>query len=113
MVEKQNESLEANRQRIELLEAQLAQCQAELAATSESASSEKSQSPRERENMLKVIYAMAVGGYGLEPSKERSTLVPDIMNDLELAGLSLSDDTIRRYIKAACELLPEWQEASR
>lgn len=113
IVEKQNDALETYRQRIQLLESELAQCQADSASKSESAASEKSQSPRERGNMLKVIYAMAVGGYGFDASKERSTLVPDVVKDIALSGLSLSDDTVRRYIRAACELLPEWQEASR
>jgi hypothetical protein len=113
IVGERTELLERSIKITAFLKSDLAQCQAELAAKSESAASEKAQSPRERENMLKVIYAMAVGGYGFSPSKERSTLVPDIMKDLELAGLSLSDDTVRRYIKAACEHLPEWQHASR
>jgi hypothetical protein len=55
--------------------------------------------------MLKVIYAMAVRGFGIDPSDARSNLVPEILNDLELQGLSLSDDTVRRYIKPAIDLI--------
>jgi hypothetical protein len=113
VVEERSELLQNSLQTIELLKSKLTENQAELAAKSESVVPEKQQSPREREGMLKVIYAMAVEGYGYEPSSRRSNLVPEIIRDLELQGLSLSDDTVRRYIKEACDHLPEWKEDNR
>jgi hypothetical protein len=113
IVEERNDLLETSIQNCNALNSALEQCKAELASKSDRPLPEKPQSSREREGMLKVIYAMAVGGYGYVPTAGRSKLVPEILKDLELQGLSLSDDTVRRYITAACELLPEWREAAR
>ena len=71
----------------------------------------KPQSPVERDNMLKVILAMAMDVYGHDPAKARSTAVGDICSALDLVGLHLSDDTVRRYLDAAEERLPEWRES--
>ncbi len=60
---------------------------------------------RERESMLKLIIGMAVGGYGYDPTASRSNVVPDIVSDLEQHGVSLSDETVRRYLKEATGLL--------
>jgi hypothetical protein len=72
----------------------------------------KSLSSREREGMLKVIYAMAVRGYRYDPSASRGDAVPDILSDLSQEGLSLSDDTVRRYLKAAEGLREKWLDES-
>jgi hypothetical protein len=97
---------------IAILQSKLEESQAKLYAFAEAPAPapEKRQSTREREGMLKVIYSMAIGGYGYNPSDRRSKVIPDILKDIELQGLSVSDDTLRRYIKAACDLFPEWQE---
>jgi hypothetical protein len=70
----------------------------------------KAQSPIERQNMLKTIYAMAIKGYSYNPDDKRSTVVAEIVSDLSLVGLPVSGDTIRRYLKEARENLGEWQE---
>ncbi len=70
----------------------------------------KSQSPIERQNMLKVIYVMAIKGYGYKPDDKRSSAIAEIVSDLSLEGLQVSDDTIRRYLKEAREHLSEWQK---
>jgi hypothetical protein len=70
----------------------------------------KAQSPIERQNMLKTIYAMAIKGYSYNPDDKRSTVIAEIVSDLSLVGLPVSDDTIRRYLKEARENLGEWQE---
>lgn len=70
----------------------------------------KPQSMIERQNMLKAIYGMAVKGYSYKPDDKRSTVVTEIVGDLALIGLPISDDTIRRYLKEARENLGEWQE---
>jgi hypothetical protein len=72
----------------------------------------KQQSPIERQNMLKAIHVMAVKGYGYKPDDKRSTAVTDIVTDLSLEGLPVSDDTIRRYLKEAREKLSDWKEES-
>ena len=70
----------------------------------------KTQSLIERQNMLKAIFGMAVRGYSYNPADKRSKTVAEIVSDLELEGIPLSDDTIRRYLKEARDLLKEWQQ---
>lgn len=110
IAEERGKLLEASIQRIALLQSKLEESETKLRINPALPNPQKPQSAREREGMLKVIYAMAVGGYGFNKQQQKSTVVPDIVRDLELQGLLLSDDTVRRYIKAACELLPEWLE---
>ena len=72
---------------------------------------EKSQSSRERSNMLKVIYGMAsTGRYKFDPEKKRNDAVPRIKSDLELIGLRVSDDTIARYLKEGARSRGDWKE---
>lgn len=71
---------------------------------------EKTQSLIERQNMLKAIFGMAVRGYSYNPADKRSKTVSEIVSDLQLEGIPLSDDTIRRYLKEARDLLNEWQQ---
>ena len=72
--------------------------------------SSKNSSAVERENMLKVIYAMAVRGYKHNPAAARGDAVSKIVSDLSLEGLPLSDDTVRRYLKTAGEYHQNWLE---
>jgi hypothetical protein len=98
---------------IEAKQARIVQLEAELAAIREAPAASdptKTQSPIERQNMLKTIYTMAVKGYGYDPTQKRSTIVSEIVSDLDLAGLSLSEDTVRRYIKEASDNLDEWRD---
>jgi hypothetical protein len=67
---------------------------------------EKSLGTREQESLLKLVIGMAVAGYGYDPKAERSPQIPEIAGDLELAGISMSDDTVRKWLRAAAELLP-------
>ena len=62
---------------------------------------------RERDSMLKLIWAMACHGYGCKSGLKRSDTVQKLMSALALTGLQLSDDTVRRHLKAAEERLPE------
>jgi len=73
----------------------------------------KPQSPVERQNMLKVIFSMAVRGYGYKPEDKRSPVVTEIVGDTALQGIAVSDDTVRRYLNEARECLPEWRESSQ
>jgi len=106
------------RTRIEELEAELAAVQnahrefvqglkadhlAELIAA---AKSNQPLGARERETMLKIVIGMAVKGYSFDPRASRSDRINEIVRDVEKCGLSVSDDTVRRYLKEAAELLP-------
>jgi hypothetical protein len=99
-------AVSADRARIVELEAQLA----ELTAKADSGSSGTTVAPsvgtRERDSMLTLIIAMAVKGYGFNPAAKRSDSIKDIVSDIEKCGLSLSDDTVRRYLRDGVELLP-------
>jgi hypothetical protein len=66
---------------------------------------------RERHTALKLILGMALGGYGYDPQAQRSTIVTEIVGDLARRGISITDDTARKWLKeAAAEV--EWQPAS-
>jgi hypothetical protein len=98
---------------IEAIHLRIAELEGELAAvngappTPEPA---KPQSPIERQNMLKAIFGMAVRGYSYNPADNRSKTIAEIVSDLQIEGIPLSDDTIRRYLKEARDLLSEWQQ---
>lgn len=62
--------------------------------------------PRERESLLKLVIGMAIKGYGYDPKASRSPKVREIVDDLQALGLSLHDDTIRKYLNEAKDLLP-------
>ena len=104
----QSAEIQSNREKISQLEGELS----DLRAVPVAAEPTKPQSPVERQNMLKLIYGMAVRGFGYNPEDKRSTIVPELVGDLALEGLPLSDDTIRRYLKEARDHLPDWQERS-
>lgn len=108
IAEKRKNLLDASYLRIDELQAELAAIK-DAPPVSDPA---KPQSPIERQSMLKAIYAMAARGYGYDPTQKRSTIVSEIVTDLELTGLPLSEDTIRRYLKEALENLGEWKERS-
>jgi hypothetical protein len=74
---------------------------------------QKPQPAVQRDNMLKVIWAVAVDAYGHGPYLKRSKAVSDIRSALELRGLDPPDDTIRRYLAAARDRLRDWQDEGR
>lgn len=61
---------------------------------------------RERDTLLKLIIGMAVGGYGFKPQDARSKVPSEIASDVNKLGLSLTDDTVRKWLKAAKAQLP-------
>jgi hypothetical protein len=61
---------------------------------------------KERETLLKLVIGMAVGGYRYQPWEKRNEVIPDIVNDLQLTGVSLDPDTVRKWLKIASDLLP-------
>jgi hypothetical protein len=61
---------------------------------------------RERATAFKLIIGMAVGGYCYDPKAKRSVKVSEIVHDLDSAGVSLDDDTVRKWLREAADLLP-------
>ena len=67
---------------------------------------EKSLGARERETLLKIIIGMAKEQYDYDPNASKNLAAKQISDDLSLHCLSVSDDTIRKWLKQAAEYLP-------
>ena len=61
---------------------------------------------RERESMVKLVIGMAIGGYAYDPNASRNSSTGEIASDLLQIGLSLDEDTIRKYLAEGRQLLP-------
>lgn len=55
---------------------------------------------------MKLVIGMAIKGYGYDPKSGRSPFAKDVAGDLALIGLPLDEDTVRKYLAEAKELLP-------
>lgn len=60
---------------------------------------------RERESMLKLIIGLAYGGYGYVPNTKRTPTAAEISSDLAKLGLSLDQDTIRKFLREGGDLI--------
>jgi hypothetical protein len=64
--------------------------------------------PRVRDTLLKLLIGMAIEGYRFDPKAPRSEAPAEITNDVSKLGMSMTDDTVRRYLKEAAEtVLPK------
>jgi hypothetical protein len=53
---------------------------------------------------------MAIRGYKYNPKADRNLATKEIADDLELLGISLDVDTVRKWLKESTEELPsDWQ----
>lgn len=68
---------------------------------------EKELSTRECNSLLRLIIGMAVDGYGYDPKAEKSPIPKQLESVLLTRGISISDDTIRKWLRKAAEILPE------
>jgi hypothetical protein len=63
----------------------------------------------ERNTMLKLIIGMAIDAYGYEPDKPKNSASGNNKNSisakLQTRGISISDDTIRKYLTEAKNIL--------
>lgn len=64
-------------------------------------------SKREFESALKLIAGMAIAQYGFDPRDARSGVVKNIAEDLSDIGLNIHEDTIRKHLRKACDLVPQ------
>lgn len=69
------------------------------------ASADKEFSTKERETMLKLVIAMAVDGYGHDPAASKSNVPREIVDAVDRLGMSVSDDTVRKYLKLAADIV--------
>lgn len=67
---------------------------------------DKTLGARERESLVKLVIGMAIGGYAYNPKASRNPATSEIASDLHKFGLSLDDDTIRKYLAEGKDLLP-------
>jgi len=55
--------------------------------------------PRERTTLLTLVVGMAIDAYAYDPTATRSPTSREISDCLQVHGLSVDDDTIRKYLK--------------
>ena len=72
-----------------------------LALESTAATGEPELSTRERDTLLKMLIGMAMEAYRHDPGAARSATPAEISSDLAKHGLSVTDDTVRKYLKEA------------
>lgn len=58
---------------------------------------------RERDTLLKLVIGMAIKGYRHDPAALRSTASKEIADDLAELGITITDDTVRKYLKQAAD----------
>lgn len=61
---------------------------------------------RERNTLLKLVLGLAMDCYGYRPQAPRSSTAGEIASALELKGISISEDTVRKYLANAAEFAP-------
>ena len=64
---------------------------------------------RERDSMRRIIIGMAIKGYSYDPGAARSPIAREISEDLATLGISISDETVLKYLKDAASVLPRKQ----
>ena len=67
------------------------------------ASQEKSLGTTERGTLLKLVIGMAIFGYRYDPLRSKNEATSEIAKDLVKLGMSVSDDTVRKYLKEATD----------
>lgn len=67
---------------------------------------EKPLHTKERETLLKLIIGMAVDGYGYIPTATRSPIPRELTDALAGQGISIDQDTVRKWLKNASDFMP-------
>jgi len=74
----------------------------------------KEPDPREVDTLRRLCIGLAIGGYSYDPAERRSSVVPEMVGDLERLGLTVSDDTVRKHLRAGLAMLPQnWRDGWR
>jgi hypothetical protein len=58
------------------------------------------------ESLLKMIIAMAVDGYGYDPLQKKSPVPSELAGIIEMQGLHIDVDTVRKWLQEGVALLP-------
>lgn len=59
--------------------------------------------PKEWDSLLKLVIGMAIDAYGFDPKASRSAIHKDISDCLATRGISVNDDTVRKWLNKAKE----------
>ena len=60
-------------------------------------------STTERNTLLKLVIGMAVKGYRYDPAASKNAATKEIADDLAGLGITITDDTVRKYLKQAAD----------
>jgi hypothetical protein len=60
----------------------------------------------ERKSLLKMVLGMAMNRYKYDPKAKKSPAISMIANDLNLVGITLSNDTVLAYLQEAAKKIP-------
>jgi len=92
-------------EKVQALEARIAELEA---APPEPAPIPKMQSAvtRERNTLLKLVLGLAMDCHGYRPHAPRTSTAGEIASALEVQGIAVSEDTIRKYLGEAAEFAP-------
>jgi hypothetical protein len=61
---------------------------------------------RERNTLLKIIGGLAMDGYGMDIHAPRLDKIAEMVDSLATKGVVVDEDTLRKHLKAAAELVP-------
>ena len=82
-----------------------------MARLSQKPPTPKEADPREITSLRKLCIGMAIRGYRFDPNESRNSAVTEIVGDLELLGIRVSPDTVRKHLAEGAELLPQdWRQ---
>ncbi|MCO5118774.1 MAG: hypothetical protein M9951_03965 [Burkholderiaceae bacterium] len=81
--------------------------------SAEGATAEKPLSTTERNTLLRIIAVLAVKGYNINPTAGRIDKLGEIRGDAEKLGLSISDETLRKKLREAFDMIENGRLADR
>jgi hypothetical protein len=61
--------------------------------------------PKSRQSLLKLVLGLAVDGYGYDPKDKRSPIPKELADALSGRGISIDEDTVRKWLKEAGEVV--------
>ncbi|GEP04934.1 hypothetical protein [Methylobacterium oxalidis] len=58
---------------------------------------------KSRQSFLKIVLGLAAATYSYDPQKPRGSIVREIKDDLDRIGISLDEDTVRKWLAEAAD----------
>lgn len=99
------EQLQEAKNEIALLEDKVTEQQTIIEKVKQDKAASEKLNPKSKGSLLKMILAMAIKGYGFNPEDKKSPIPGEIAVDTEALGLPVGDDTTRRWLREAAQLL--------